>query len=302
MNLKKIVFNPWNVFKYLAHKGYLNWLDDRHYLMGLYRGFMGCKLNLNNPSTFNEKLQWLKLYDHNQNYTMLVDKYLAKEKVASIIGEEYIVPTLGVWDNVEDINFDMLPDKFVLKTTHDSGGVIICKDKKTLDVNNVKKLLHNSLNRDYYLLYREWPYKNVQHRIICEEYLDNNGHQPDDYKILCFNGKPNNTMVCVDRETGTTKYYFFDNSWNLIRCNGWGMKAPDGFTLPRPENLDEMLSIASKLSRNIPTVRVDLYNINGKVYFGELTFFPDSGFDSRITKSCDLEFGAQVNLDVVRKR
>ena len=149
---------------------------------------------------------------------------------------------------------------------------------------------------------REWPYKHVPPRIIAEEYIDENGHTPEDYKILCFNGRPDNIMVCADRESGTTKFYFFDTDWKLRRLNGWGLKAPEGFTLPKPDNLDEMLGIAEKLSEGIPLLRVDLYDVNGHIYFGETTFYPDSGFDANITPECDAEFGKKLDLSKVKIR
>ena len=423
-----------------------NSIPDKIYLKYRYKKVFGKKLNLNDPKTFNEKLQWLKLYDRKQIYTTMVDKYDGKKYAASLIGSQYIIPTLGVWDDFGSINFESLPNQFVLKTTHDSGGVVIVRDKEFF-LNNKKQFsaakekLENSLKRNFYYVGREWPYKNVKPRIIAEQYMADNmndyklfcfkgnprltlvcsdrftkdglkedfydevwnhlnvkrpehgqslfpivrpkqyelmkelairlssntsfsridfyeidekiyfgeitlypasgfeGFDPEewdnkigewlklpggerevnennikillhikskvtndenqelsDYKVMCFNGKPDNVMVCVDRGTGTTKYYFFDLNWKLMRVNGWGDKAPINFALPRPINLDEMVTIASKLSANIPLLRIDLYCINGNVYFGETTFFPDSGFDTNITHECDLDFGSKLHL------
>ena len=186
-------------------------IPDRLYLKWLFRLKMGKKLDLDNPRTFSEKLQWLKLYNRKPEYTQMVDKYEAKRYVAGIIGEEYIIPTLGVWDRVEDINFDQLPNQFVLKCTHDSGGIVICSDKSKLDINAAKKKLKRSLTRDFYAQNREWPYKNVKRRIIGEEYMvDESGYELKDYKWFCYNGEPKALFIATDRglEGEETKFDF----------------------------------------------------------------------------------------------
>lgn len=262
--------------------------------------------NLKNPQTLNEKLQWLKLYNRKPEYTTMVDKYAVKEYVADIIGEEYIIPTLGVWDRFEDIDFDALPNQFVLKTTHDSGGVVICKDKSQLDKDAAKRKIEKSLSTNYYWSGREWPYKNVPPKIIAEQYITDS---PDvdvitDYKFYCFGENVDSVLVCVERETGTPKFYFFDQDWNLRRYNKRGKEAPEGFTLPKPHKMDEMFQVALKLAQscNVPFLRIDLYNSNGQILFGELTFFPSSGFDANRLPETDLYFGSLTNLDQIRKR
>ena len=280
-----------------------NLLPDDIYLKREFKKALGYELNLDNPRTFNEKLQWLKLYDRNPRYTTMVDKVAAKKYVADIIGEEYTIPTLGVWERPEDINFDELPDKFVLKCNHNSGlGMCICTDKSKLDFNKVKRDLKKGLKQNYYLTGREWPYKNVKHRIIAEKYMeDENGCQElTDYKFHCFNSFVDSVMVCTDRASGDTKFYFFDKDWKLKRYNNHGKNAPDNFTIPKPENKDEMFAIAEKLSQGLTFVRVDLYSINNKTYFGELTFYPQSGFDSNLLKETDEYWGNLIDLNKVK--
>lgn len=281
--------------------GFCDNMHDDEYLRRKYRQMIGKELNLENPKTFNEKLQWLKLYDRRPEYTMMVDKYAVKNYVAKTIGEQYIIPTLGVWKKFEDIDFSSLPNQFVLKCTHDSGGVIICKDKKKLNFNQVKNKLENNLKHNFYLMGREWPYKNVEPRIIAEKYIIDKNNELNDYKFYCFDGYVDCVMACYERETGNPKFYFFDNKWNLKRINLRGKDAPEGFTKPKPACLDEMFSIASKFSKGIPFVRVDLYEVDGKVYFGEMTFYPDSGFDPNYLPETDKYFGDLIDLSLAYK-
>lgn len=254
--------------------------------------------NLKNPQTFNEKLQWLKIYDHKPEYSQMVDKADAKEYVANIIGEEYIIPTYGVWEKFDDIDFSKLPDQFVLKCTHDSGGYYICRDKKELDIEKARKKIEYGLGKSAYWATREWPYKNVKPRIIAEAFMtDGKGLEGlSDYKFFCFDGYVHSVMLCLDRHLGDTKFYFFDKDWNLLRLNKRGTAAPKDFTLPKPQNIDRMFELASVLSKGHKFLRVDLYNCEGNIYFGELTFFPDSGFDANITKEADNIFGNLLKL------
>lgn len=418
----------------------LKWMPDKTCLKFLYRIMFGKKLDLIAPKTFNEKLQWLKINDHNPEYTTMVDKYAVKKFVSDKIGAEYIVPTIGVWDRFEDIDFDALPDQFVLKCTHDSGGFVICRNKDKFNVDMARKKLKARLTNNFYYVGREWPYKNVVPRIIAEQYMGEDlrdykmfsfegvprmtlvcserftedGLKEDfydeawnhldiqrpahanailpivrpkqyklmkelaaklsqkipfvridfyeinekvyfgeitfypasgfegfrseswdmkmgnwiklpggmyrldtgdcsvviaapkrnkenikfivDYKFFCFNGIADSVMVCTERETGNPKFYFFDKNWDLKRYNIRGKEAPDGFTLPKPDCIEEMFSIAEKLSKGIPFVRVDLYCIDGLIYFGEMTFYPDSGFDVNLLPECDEQLGAMLSL------
>ncbi len=271
-------------------------VPDRWYVMAKYYKNFGKLPNLRNPQTFNEKLQWLKLHDHRPEYTRMVDKYEAKRYVAEKIGEEHIIPALGVWDRAEDIAFDVLPNQFVLKATHDSGRVIICKDKSKLDFEEAVKEMRASLNRNFYAVTREWPYKNVKPRIIAEQYMqDGNSGELKDYKFFCFNGVPIFFKIDFDR--------FIEHHANYYDMNGgllpFGEKdfppAPDK-KLSLPETLPQMIEIATKLSQGIPFVRVDLYEINRRVYLGELTFYPASGTGKFTLQAWDVKIGQMLTL------
>lgn len=282
-------------------KNFAALLPDKEFLKLRYYIEMGKKLNLKDPKTMNEKLQWLKLYNRNPIYTTLVDKFLVKDYIAKKIGQEYITKTYGAWHTFDDIDFNTLPQQFVLKTNHSGGntGVVICKDKSTFDLSAAKNKLNKSLKSDIYKYYREWPYKNVHKLIFAEEYLeDKKQGELVDYKFYCFNGSVDSVMLCLDRQIGSPKFYFFDKSWNLKRYNKRGKDAPDNFTLPKPKNIDKMFDIASVLSQGIPFVRIDLYNIEGKIYFGEMTFYPGSGFDSNRLPETDLYFGDLIKLNL----
>ena len=271
-------------------------LSDEKYIKIKYRNIMGKKLDLSNPQNYSEKLQWLKLYDRNPDYTDMVDKFEAKKYVANIIGDEYIIPTIGVWDRFEDIDFDSLPDQFVLKCTHDSGGLVICKDKSKLDINATKEKINSSLKRNYFWHSREWPYKNIKPRIICEKFMQDSSGALIDYKIMCFNGKADCVMLCLDRHLGATKFYYFDKNWDLKRYNLTGARAPENFTIRKPQCMDKMFELAEVLSRGIPHLRVDFYEVNEKIYFGELTFYPWSGYVQFTPDSYDFLFGEKFIL------
>lgn len=272
-------------------------LPDKQYLQIVYRFQMGKKLNLKCPVSFSEKLQWLKLYDRKPIYTQMVDKYGAKEYVAKIIGDEYIIPTLGVWSKPEEIEWDKLPNQFVLKCTHDSGGLVICKDKSLLDKEAAMRKLNKSLHTNYYKVGREWPYKNVERRIIAEEFMeDKRYHELRDYKFFCFNGVVKALFIATERQSksGETKFDFFDENFNHLNIlNGHPMatQAP-----AKPETFEKMKALAAKLSEGIPHVRVDLYDVNGKIYFGELTFSHWGGLKRFDPEEWDVKFGEWLSL------
>lgn len=280
----------------MASWGVFNNLSDEMYIKLVYWARMGEKLNLDDPKTFNEKLQWIKLYDRKPIYTTMVDKYEVKKYVASIIGEEYIIPTLGVWNRFEDINFDDLPNQFVLKCTHDSGGLVICKDKSTLDIDAARRKINKSLRTSYYLHSREWPYKNVRPRIIAEQYMeDSSTSELRDYKFFCFNGVAKCYKVDFDR--------FVEHKANYFTVEGGLMKlgeeiCPPDFSkdLPCPTTLALMKDFAEKLSTEQPFLRADFYDVDGKVYFGELTFYPASGFGKFIYDGNDDLLGSWIKL------
>ena len=295
-------------FKSIASRGGYRYLTDKAYLCKAFRLMMGYELNIDNPQTFNEKIQWLKLYDHNPLYTKIADKYEVKEYIASRVGDEYVIPTIGLWEHFEDIDFETLPNQFVLKTTHDSGGVIIVKNKKQLELNAIRRKMNNSLRRNYYYYGREWPYKNIKPRIIAEPYLTNDSRKPldlqelSDYKFYCFNGEVNCVMICYDRGSGDTKYYFFDTEWNLLRINKRGLNAPENFTIQKPGCLEKMIAVASKLSKGFPFIRIDLYQSNDQVYCGEMTFYPQSGFDNNYLPETDKYFGSLIELSSINTK
>ena len=273
-------------------------VSDENFVKWTYYLTFRKKLNLDDPQTFNEKLQWLKLYDRHEEYTQMVDKYEAKKYVANQIGEEYIIPTLGIYDSFDEINFDELPNQFVLKCTHNSGGIIICRDKQSLDIKKARKQMTKWLKKNPFWSNREYPYKNVRPRIIAEKYMTNDDSSPEltDYKFFCFDGYVDCVMVCLERHLNDTKFYFFNKEWKLLRLNIRGKNATEGFTIPKPKTMDEMFEIAGKLSKGMKYVRIDLYEIRGYVYFGEYTFFPDSGLDTNILRETDNLFGKKLKL------
>ncbi len=278
-------------------------VPDKQFVKIEYRLKMGYWPNLKNPELLSEKIQWLKIYDRNPHYTALVDKVEAKKHVARIIGEEYIIPTLGVWESVSDIDLDELPEQFVLKTNHRGGGIVfICKDKKEFDFDKVKKKLKHQLRKNMYRSTKEWPYKNVERRILCEKYMvDESGSELKDYKFYCFNGSPRFCQVVSNRfsEESTSKDVY-DTNWQLQEFSGpFGrddVPATLNEPLERPEGYDKMLEIASQLSQGLPFARIDLYNINGKIYFGEITFYPASGLRSFYPAVWNKRIGDWLNL------
>lgn len=278
------------------------YIPDKLYLKVLFRDSMGYKLDLRHPKTFNEKLQWLKLYDRNPLYTILVDKYRVKQWVADKIGEEYVIPTLAIYQSVDEIDLDKLPNQFVLKTTHDSGGVVICTDKNTFNIESAIAILNQSLQRDVYQEYKEWPYKNVKKQIIAETYMTDDSEENrgglTDYKFSCYNGRAYKVMLCLNRASGHTKFYSFDKEWNLLRHNKMGKAAPDDFTIPKLAAMDQMFEIAEALSENMPFVRVDLYYVHSQIYFGEMTFYPMSGYDANILPETDDLYGSMIKLPI----
>ena len=296
--LKKYFLNPRTLLKSLFGK-YGRKLPDKLFLSLYYRLKIGRKLNWQNPKSFNEKIQWLKLYNRIPEYTKYVDKYKVREYIAKTIGEKYLIPLLGVWDNPDEIDFNRLPNQFVLKCNHNSGGLCVCKDKSSFDIEEAKAKLRKSLKMDYYLKFREWPYKDVPRKIIAEKYMVDNTELSSlrDYKFMCFDGKVKCSFVCSDRNTKKGLHVtFFDTDWNVLPFERHYPARKDG--LPKPKNYDEMVILAEKLSNSIPFVRVDFYEINGKVYFGELTFYPGSGFEEFTPYSADEWLGSFIKLPI----
>lgn len=299
MNLNRIiraVTNPRKLVRYILFKTARLW-PDKIYLKWYFYSRVGYKLDLNNPKTFNEKLQWLKLNNRKPEMVKMVDKVDAKEYVAKIIGEEYIIPTLGIYDSVDEIDFDKLPNQFVLKCTHDSGGIVICSDKSKLDIEAAKAKLRRGLKVNYYYQNREWPYKQVKPRIIAEQYMvDESGYELKDYKFFCFDGEVKLLFIASDRgsKTEETKFDFFDTDFNhLPFLNGHPNATKP---IDRPKGFEKMKQIAARLSQGQPHLRVDLYDINGRIYFGELTFYHWSGMTPFEPKEWDYKLGEWIQL------
>lgn len=295
--IKQVIKNPSKVLLWLLNKTARLW-PDKQFLKLKFRWTMGEKLDLKNPKTFNQKLQWLKLYNRKPEYTTMVDKYAVKEYVANIIGEEHIIPTLGVWNSIDEIDWNALPNQFVLKTTHGGGGggVVICKDKATFDKDRAKQKLQNSQNSDIYINFREWPYKNVPRRIIAEQYMtDESSIELKDYKFFCFNGKVECFKVDFDRFI-EHKANYYNRDAELLPF-GEECCMPDfNRIFDKPKNFDRMISLAEKLAQNIPFVRIDFYNSNGKIFFGEITFFPAAGMGKFVPGIWDLKLGELIYL------
>lgn len=300
-NIFTSIQHPWkfvfNVFRRVPQL-----IPDKLFLQVKYRVQMDRWPNLANPQTFTEKINWLKLNNRKPIYTKMVDKYEAKTFVASQIGGEYIIPTLGIWETPEQIDWNSLPDQFVLKTTHGGGsnGIIVCTDKSKLNKEQSIAKLNKALKSNIFLYFREWPYKNVPKRIIAETFMKDDkdplGSSLTDYKFYCFNGEPMYCQVIRDRNTKET-IDFYDMEWNHMPFIGLNRMANNGlFPVAKPKHLEKLISICRQLSNGIPFLRVDLYLINDKEYFGELTFYPASGFGVFTPSEWDAKLGDLIKL------
>lgn len=307
----KYATNPAARFSYNNALGVYKTMDDKTFLERAFKFYLGYELDLDTPKTLNEKLQWLKLNDRRPEYTMMVDKYKVREYIADKLGEEYLIPLIGVWDDPDDIDFDALPNQFVLKCNHNSGlGMCICKDKSKLDLKKVKDELRKGIKQDYYLTGREWPYKDVPRKIICEKYMTDHSDQEmsdiennkarksdglNDYKFMCFNGKVQCSFVCSERfSTDGLKVTFFDKDWNVLPFERHYPKSQ--LSIPKPINYEKMIELSEKLAEGIPFVRIDFYEIDRKLYFGEMTFFPGSGFEEFDPVEWDKKLGDLISL------
>ncbi|MCC5894468.1 MAG: glycosyl transferase [Alkalibacterium sp.] len=290
----KLLRRPQYFFLILGHRGFFKWMNDERYLKIAYWCKMNKFLNLKSPSSYSEKLQWLKLYDRNPKYTNLVDKYNVREYISQSIGEEYLIPLLGVWDQVDEINFEKLPSQFVLKCTHDSGGLVICKDKNKIDTKRTKKRLKDSLKHNYYFGQREWIYKDIKPKIIAEKYMvDESKKELKDYKFFCFNGEAKVMFIASNRGVDT-RFDFYDLDFNHLPFE---QRYPNStYSLKKPKGFEKMVELAEVLSKNIPHVRIDFYNIDGVIYFGEMTFFHFSGWEKFNPSKYDELFGSWLQL------
>lgn len=292
----------YNIYKILGEfRAKLNTgTPDDVFLKNKFYENTGEILNIDKPKSYNEKLQWQKIHDRNPLYTKLVDKYEVRKYVEEKIGKEYLVPSYGIYNTFSDIDFNKLPKTFVLKATHDCGSVFICKNKDELDLKVLKKKMDAALKKNYYYYSREWPYKNVTPRIICEKYLENNDGELLDYKIFSFNGKPKLIQVHFDRFSGhKTNNYSLD--WRFMDVEFSNYPSDRSKIIPKPAGLKEMIDLAAKLSEGLPQVRVDFYYVQNKIYFGELTFFHVGGMAPIKPKSFNLELGELIDLNMVKR-
>lgn len=270
-------------------------IPDKLYIKMMYQVKLGCKCNLKKPETFNEKLNWLKLYDRRDIYTKMADKYEVRAYVKEMLGDDYLIPLLGVWDRVEDIDLNILPNQFVLKCTHDSASVVICKNKLTFNWEEAAQRLKKALSINYYYESREWPYKNIKPRVIAECYMvDESNEELKDYKIYNFNGEPRLIQVDFGRFTHHERN-LYSTDWEYIDEEIEYPQNP-AVKIEKPENLDEMIRLAEMISKGIPSVRTDFYSINGKTYFGEITFYQEGGFARFASKEYEKELGSLINL------
>ena len=285
------------VIEKLRYHHLLDWMPDKPYLELMYWVKMDHRLDLKNPRTFNEKLQWLKLYNRRPEYTMMADKVLVRDYIAKTLGPEYLIPLLGVWDDPDEIDFDKLPDRFVLKCNHNSGlGMCICKDKSKLDIDKVRADLRKGLKQNYYLTGREWPYQDIPRKILCEQYMeDGSGKGLTDYKFYCFDGRVKLVGIYQNRNAlvpTTADYFSRDYKWQDFL---WGY--PHAEVPPeKPKEFGEMVKLAEVLSEGFCELRVDLYLCGDKIYFGELTFFDGSGFDEFTPEEWDTTLGDWIAL------
>lgn len=278
----------------VARHGWLNAMSDEAYLKLIYKNKLRKPLDLQHPITFNEKLQWLKLYDHNPKYITLADKYAAREFIAQTIGEQYLFPLLGVWNHPKDIAWDELPEQFVLKCTHDSGGVVLCRNKKTMNRDSIYETLFSAWSRNFYYQGREWPYRDIQPRILAEPLMGEAGqNELLDYKLMVFNGTVRCSFVCSNR-TRELHVTFFDIEWRRMPFERHYPQAPN--PIPKPKAYEEMVKLAEQLAEGLPFVRVDFYEIDGHPYVGELTLYPGSGFEEFTPSNWDCILGDWLTL------
>lgn len=301
MVLKKIVKgikNPRILAYYILSCRIARIIPDKTLVKLKYKASTGKKLNLDNPLAYNEKLQWLKLYDRKPEYAMLVDKVEVRKHISATIGEEYLVPLLGIYDTYNEIDFDGLPNQFVLKPNHTSGDIYICQDKSIIDYKAVEKLVRKWLKKEYYWISREWPYKNVKPKIICEQYITENNKSPDDYKVLCFNGKAKLVEMHLDRFTNHLQD-IYDTEWNRTEII-WGFEQSErpSSILQKPEKLEEMIELSEKLAAHLYQGRIDWYIVQGKLFFGEITFFDGAGFMPFENDEDDLLLGSWLELPI----
>ncbi|NLO37238.1 MAG: glycosyl transferase [Clostridiaceae bacterium] len=285
--------HPDDLVRGFANHGYFDWMPDEMYLKTMYRNHMGFRLNLKNPRRFSEKLQWLKLHDRNPLYTQIVDKYAVRDFIRDRIGDEYLIPLVMVCESVDDINWDALPAAFALKCTHGSGFNIICGDKSKLDIKDAKRKLKKWMRINWFYQGREWPYKKVTPKIICEKFMSETKNPPDDYKVMCFGGVPRYIQLHKGRFVAH-QMEIFDVNWNRIPLGSKFIQVDQ--PTPKIEILDQLLDVAKKLSQGFRFVRVDLFVVDSKIYFNELTLYDGSGFLRFNPDEYDFSFGDLIDV------
>ena len=293
------ILHPLTIKDYISWKfvrhGLYNYLSDEKYLSCRYSKKMKKNLNLENPLLFTEKLQWLKINDRNKLYTKMVDKYEAKEYIEAKVGKKYVVPTLGLYNSFDEIDFSSLPNDFIMKCTHNSGGAVVCVNRGNLDIKAARKKINKCLNHNHYYSGREWPYKNVKPRIIIEKLLSNSdGSEVVEYNFFCFNGVPKLVMTCHGDKRIKRYNDFYDMDFNKmnLKCEYDNSSIVE----KKPKQFEQMVSMSKKLSENIPHLRVDLYLCDDKIYVGELTFFHWGGFCKFEPEMWDEILGSWIDL------
>ena len=302
--IKKGINNPELIVSEINRRGLLRFLSDEQWVRFMYKIKFGKKLNLENPQTFNEKLSWIKVKYYNPLYTKLADKYEARRYIADKIGEEYLIPLLGVYDSFDEIDFDKLPDQFVIKCNHDSGGIVICKDKSKLDIKQARKKIERCLKRNYYKRSREWVYRDIKPRILIEKYMENkNKSGLIDFKFFCFDGTPKFLYVSEGLENhSTAKISFLSMDFRLESFHRKDFKPFNDISeVFKPVNYDKMVELARELSVNFPFIRIDFYEIKGNIYFSEFTFFPCSGMLPFEPEEWDKIIGCWLKLPKIDK-
>ncbi len=293
--------NPLKIIKFLGSRGYLKWMDDVTYLRLVYKAEFGKALDIFSAKSYNEKLQWLKLFNRKQYYPSLVDKYEVRKYISQKIGNDYLIPLASpfIWENPNDICFDDLPEQFVLKCTHGSGCNIICTNKNDLNIKATRKKMSKWMRKNWFWFGREWPYKNVKPKIICEQYLEEEpGVDINNYKVMCFNGQPKLIQLIIGIFSNNPTQDFYDINWEKTTICQSGYKNSENFT-PKPQSFNEMIDLSRILSEGMPHVRIDWYDIRGKLYFGEITFFDSAGFCSFDDYNDDLLLGSWIDLSEI---
>lgn len=298
MKIAKYIETPRTLIRSFGNHGFLNWLPYKPYLKIVYWSATGKKLNIDDPRTFSEKLQWLKLNDRKPEYTIYVDKYEVRSYIEKNIGQEYLIPIIGVYNNVDEIKWDLLPNKFAMKCTHGSGTNIICIDKGKLNIEVSINKLKKWVKKNWYWYGREWPYKNVKARIICEQFLTDNDEPPEDYKVMCFSGEAKLIQVHFNRFSKSHACDYYDINWIKSNISKMNKGVPNSNAIiPRPVFLEEMITLSEKIAKDMYHVRVDWYIVRNKLYFGEITFYSASGFSDFDKEDDNILLGSWINID-----